>query len=182
VFFTAIAISYRIALRICIWQIYNLDRLTLSQYPHRFDCVCFSLCCSFKNMDITISHAINFCQLQLPSRFTKPYEFVVRVKPLLSHLFRCSCRAGIGSLLLAVRRNVSNHSVCQQHTYFYTSQGQYTFFVNHDEIDMWNMELLFPRTIRNCLACQVWHAACRRLPTPAVDQLLEWSVLLKHWP
>jgi len=45
--------------------------------------------------------------------------------------------------------------------YFYTSQGQYTFY-------MQNMEL--PRAIRNCLTCHMGHAY-RRLLTPDVDQL-----------
>ena len=43
---------------------------------------------------------------------------------------------------------ILNHAVCQQHTYFYTSQGQYTFCVNHNEIEMLNLELLRAKCAR----------------------------------
>ena len=29
--------------------------------------------------------------------------------------------------------------VCQQHTYFYTSQGQHIFSVSHNEVDVQNL-------------------------------------------
>ena len=45
------------------------------------------------------------------------------------------CMTGVVNLLLIVcQLKVSNHSVCQQHTHFYTSKGQYTFCVNLNKI------------------------------------------------
>jgi len=61
---------------------------------------------------------------------------------------------------------ILNHAVCQQHTYFYTSQGQYTFCVNHNEIEMLNLELL--RAIGKLLCVPNVHA-WRKLPAPVSD-------------
>ena len=53
---------------------------------------------------------------------------------------RLSVESLNGRLLLIVcQLKVSNHSVCQQHTYFYTSQGQHIFSVSHNEVDVQNL-------------------------------------------
>jgi len=45
--------------------------------------------------------------------------------------------SGVGNLFRTVRRlKVLNCSVCSEKTYFYTSQGQNSFCVNHNKIDM----------------------------------------------
>ena len=68
--------------------------------------------------------------------------------------------AGVDNLFLTVcRLTISNDSVCQQHTYFYTSQCQYTFFANHDK----NRHVKLGAS-----ACHVWHA-WRRLPAPVTE-------------
>jgi len=47
-----------------------------------------------------------------------------------------SPNARIGNLLLCADLKVLIHSEFQEHMYFYTSQGQYTFCVNQNKIDM----------------------------------------------